>query len=100
MILSFAYAAVLFSLLSGLLALLMRYRGCLVNLKQSIPLNNPVWQQRLDSCLMEQAFPQRLQQLSFIILGLAGVFAIVAGIACLVSQQVITDQLRNVHELT
>ncbi|HFD11303.1 MAG TPA: hydrogenase 4 subunit B [Crenotrichaceae bacterium] len=93
MILLLAYAAVLLSLLSGLLALLMRYRNCLINLKQSATFLNPVWQQRLDAFLEEQVFPQRLQQLSFIVLGLAGVCAVAAGLTCLLSQQVITDQL-------
>lgn len=93
MILSLAYAAVLFSFLSGLLALLMRHRGNVLNLVKYACARRPQWQQGLDAWLEEAVYPQRVQQLSFILLGLAGVVAILAGLSALISQGVVTGQI-------
>ncbi len=93
MILIFAYAAVLFSFLSGFLALLMRHRSQVIQLSHTILARRPNWQQRLDSWLKESCYPHHLQQATFALLGIAGVFAILAGITVILRQTVITDQL-------
>jgi len=93
MILSLAYAAVLFSLLSGILALLMRQQ-CQVNrLLQHCCAKRPIWQEYMNIWLDVSVYSQRVQQFSFILLGLAGICAIAAGLSGLISQQVLTDQL-------
>ncbi|MCF7971447.1 MAG: hydrogenase 4 subunit B [Methylococcaceae bacterium] len=93
MILFLAYAAVLFSFLSGLLALLMRQRCSVIKLVHYCCTKRLDWQQRLDSWLEQSIYPQRIQQLSFMLLGIAGVFAILAGLGGLISKQVIIAQL-------
>lgn len=93
MILSLAYAAVLFSFLSGILALLMRQRRSVMDLLLYCCSRRPEWQQHLDTWLEESIYPQRVQQMSFMLLGVAGVWAIIAGLGGLISEQVITAQL-------
>jgi len=93
MILSLAYAAVLFSFLSGILALLMRQRRSVIDLLHYCCTKRTDWQQHLDNWLEPSVYPQRVQQLSFWLLGVAGVMAIIAGLGALISKQVITGQL-------
>lgn len=93
MMLLLAYAAVLFSLMSSLLALLMRHRDSLVCLARYSHSRYPEWKPTLENWLDEQLFPRRLQQLTFLLLGLAGVLAVLAGLSVVISQDVVTDQL-------
>ncbi len=93
MILSLAYAAVWFSFLSGLLALLIRQRQSVIALLHYSCRTQPAWQQRLDAWLEQSIYPQRIQQMSFALLGSAGICAISAGVSNLISQSIITDQL-------
>lgn len=93
MILFLAYAAVIFSFLSGLLALLMHHRHSVIKLGQSCFARHSNWQNKLDSYLAEPVYPQRIQQATFALLGLAGIFAVLAGLSSLIGQVVVTDQL-------
>ena len=93
MILFLAYAAVLFSFLSGFLALLMRQQYQVNKLLQSCCPNRPNWRQHIENWLEASIYPQRVQQLSFILLSVAGVFAIAAALSSLISQQIVTDRL-------
>jgi len=93
MILSLAYAAVLFSFLSGFLALLMRQQYQVHKLLHAWSAKRPDWQKQLDCWLEATVYPQHIQQLSFILLSVAGACAIAAGLSNLISQHIITDQL-------
>lgn len=93
MILTFAYAAILFCLLSSLLALLMRKQSSLVQLTRFLPDQTSSWQQFLVTSLQQELFAQRLQQLTFVVLGGAGLCAIAAAVSALFSQNIATDQL-------
>jgi formate hydrogenlyase subunit 3/multisubunit Na+/H+ antiporter MnhD subunit len=93
MILFLAYAAVWFSFMSGLLALLMQQQQSVLDLLHACCSKRPAWQRRLDKYLQADMYPQRIQQLSFIFLGVAGIFAISSGLSSLISQQIVTDQL-------
>jgi hydrogenase-4 component B len=97
MILFSAYLAVLLSFASGLLALTVNQRHLLqtlCNYSFSTLFKNQsqhkVW---IDKNLELQRFPAFLRQGVFILLGLSGLFAVIAGLAVLISKQVITDQL-------
>ena len=96
MILILAYAAVLFSFASGLLALLARRRSMLLRLTELYLIRFPNHQgcRELSArCLEESRYPVLLRQVVFVLLGLSGLTAVLAGLTVLISQQVITDQL-------
>jgi len=96
MTLLLAYCAVLLSFASGLLALLMNQQQHLQGLSQR-------WFKRfaggagvqslIEQNLDEHRFPNLLRRLVFVLLGLSGVFAVFAGLAVLISTEVITDQI-------
>jgi len=96
MTLLLAYCAVLLSFASGLLALLMNQQQHLQGLSQR-------WFKRfaggtgvqsvIEQNLDEHRFPNLLRRLVFVLLGLSGVFAVIAGLAVLISAEVITDQI-------
>lgn len=96
MTLLFAYCAVLLSFASGLLALLMNQQQHLQDLSQR-------WFKRfaggagvqsvIEQNLDQHRFPNLLRRLVFVLLGLSGVFAVFAGLAVLISTEVITDQI-------
>ncbi|MEQ1620869.1 MAG: hydrogenase 4 subunit B [Methylococcales bacterium] len=96
MILSLAYFAVLLSFASGLTALLMNQQQHLQGLSQR-------WfnrfaggagvQSAIEHGLDENRFPNILRRLVFVLLGLSGVFAVIAGLAVLISTEVLTDQI-------
>ena len=97
MILVLAYGAVLLSFASGLLALLMNQRNALLTLshrcfKTSFN-DNIKCRDWVNHSLEEQRFPVFLRQAVFVLLGLSGVFAVLAGLAVLLSNGVITDQI-------
>lgn len=86
-----AYSAVLLSFLSGLLALLMKHRQTVDKLSKHY--RNDRFQAVMAANLDEHQFPAALQKSVFVLLGAAGVFAVLAGLNVLVSQEVATDQL-------
>jgi hypothetical protein len=96
MTLLLAYCAVLLSFASGLLALLMNQQEHLQGMSQR-------WFKRfaggagvqsvIEQNLDEHRFPNLLRRLVFVLLGLSGVFAVIAGLAVLISAEVITDQI-------
>jgi len=96
MTLLLAYCAVLLSFASGLLALLMNQQQHLQDLSQR-------WFKRfaggagvqsvIEQNLDQHRFPNLLRRLVFVLLGLSGVFAVFAGLAVLISTEVITDQI-------
>ena len=97
MILVSAYCAVLFSFASGLLALMMNQRDALsaatqYGLKKFFNGNEPCrdW---VNKHLEERRYPAYLRLAVFILLGLSGVFAILAGLGVLLTQGAITDQI-------
>jgi formate hydrogenlyase subunit 3/multisubunit Na+/H+ antiporter MnhD subunit len=97
MILVSAYCAVLLSFASGLLALLMNQRHILLTLSQYAVkkcFNDAGHRQDwLNKYLEERHYPAFLRLAVFILLGLSGVFAVLAGLAVLITQSVITDQI-------
>ncbi|MGZ8137579.1 MAG: hydrogenase 4 subunit B, partial [Methylococcaceae bacterium] len=96
MTLILAYSAVLLSLASGLLSLMTNQRHALLELA-----SGGVKQIRRDeNCqgvifdqLDEHRFPVFLRQTVFILLGVSGICAILAGLAVLISREVFTDQI-------
>ena len=95
MILVLAYSAVLLSFASGLLALMHHQRQSVVELSQ-------YWFKKFPSdrrpamiadCLEEKQFPDVLRLGVFVLLGLSGVFAVLAGLSVLLSNTIVTDQL-------
>ena len=97
MILLSAYCAVLLSFASGLLALMMNQRQTLLALSQycfkKFFIGDVRCQDWINNRLEEQRFPVFLRQVVFILLGLSGVFAVIAGLSVLLSKGVITDQI-------
>ena len=97
MILFSAYLAVLLSFASGLLALIVNQRHLLQSLSDysfnKLFKNQPQPQAWVNMNLEIQHFPAFLRQAVFILLGLSGLFAVIAGLAVLISNQVITDQI-------
>ena len=97
MILVSAYCAVLLSFASGLLALLMNQQHILLTLSQYAVkkcFNDAGHRQDwLNKYLEERHYPAFLRLAVFILLGLSGVFAVLAGLAVLITQSVITDQI-------
>ncbi len=93
MTLSLAYAAVLFSFLSGLSAGAVRYHHQVARLTHRVLSRKPAWQQYVDDYLQEPYYPQHIQQITFLLLGIGGVFATLAGLLVMVQQTALTDQL-------
>jgi len=97
MILLLAYAAVLLSFASGLLALMMNQRQILLELSQywfkNFPDRNGHYQSMLNNSLKERRYPHLLRQWVFVLLGLSGIFAVLAGLSVLISREIVTDQL-------
>ena len=97
MILLSAYCAVLLSFASGLLALMMNQRQILLVVSQysfnKFFNGNVQCRDLVNKNLEERRFPVFLRQAVFVLLGLSGVFAVIAGLAVLISKGVITDQI-------
>ncbi len=97
MILFLAYSAVLLSFFSGLLGLMMHQRQHLLAFNQYWLNKFPTVSQRCQSamadCLEEKRFPILLRRAVFVVLGLSGVFAVLAGLSVLIGKGVITDQI-------
>lgn len=97
MILFLAYSAVLLSFFSGLLGLMMHRRQPLLAFNQywlaKFPTVNQRCQSAMADCLEEKRFPILLRRAVFVVLGLSGVFAVLAGLSVLIGQGVITDQI-------
>jgi len=97
MILILAYGAVLLSFASGLLALMMNQRQILLELSQycfkKFPDRNGHYQSMLNNSLKERRYPHALRQAVFVLLGLSGVFAVLAGLSVLISKEIVTDQI-------
>ncbi|MFZ2168814.1 MAG: hydrogenase 4 subunit B [Methylococcaceae bacterium] len=97
MILVLAYCAVLLSFSSGLLALMVNQRHILLELSRywfnKFPDRNGHYQSMLDNSLKERRYPHMLRQSVFFLLGLSGVFAVLAGLSILISKAIVTDQL-------
>ncbi len=87
MILFLAYSAIIFSLLSGFIAFLIKHQEVLhqkgLHLFKDVPRAAFYWQHGVT----------RLSLAVFIFLGLSGCFAIFAGLSVLINQSVETDQL-------
>jgi formate hydrogenlyase subunit 3/multisubunit Na+/H+ antiporter MnhD subunit len=92
MILFFAYAAVLFCFLSGLFALLMPFRHSLIKRFCSSATEQLGEENRQESSA-DTVVKLRIQQITFVLLGIAGLFAVSAGLGSLMGQLVITDTL-------
>ena len=97
MILLSAYCAVLLSFASGLLALMMHQRQTLSAISEygfnTVFTRNVRCRSWINKNLEERRFPVFLKQAVFVLLGLSGVFAAIAGLAVLLSKEVITDQI-------
>jgi formate hydrogenlyase subunit 3/multisubunit Na+/H+ antiporter MnhD subunit len=101
MILVSAYCAVLLSFASGLLALMLNQRHTLLVASQYCfkkffngdGYGDGYCRDWINKSLEEQRFPVFLRQAVFVLLGLSGVFAVLAGLAVLISKGVITDQI-------
>ncbi len=97
MILVLAYSAVLLSFLSGLLGLMMHQREHLLVFSlhwfKKLPSGNERCQSVIAGCLEEKQFPVLLRRAVFALLGLSGVFAVLAGLCVLTGKGVITDQI-------
>ena len=97
MILVSAYCAVLLSFASGLLALMMNQRHTLLAGSQfcfkKFFNGDEHFRDWVNKSLEEERFPVFLRQAVFVLLGLSGVFAVIAGLAVLISQGVITGQI-------
>ncbi|MEQ1530332.1 MAG: proton-conducting transporter membrane subunit, partial [Methylococcales bacterium] len=88
----FAYSAVLLSFASGLSALLMKQRQLLVVLGERYSRADRV-QTELSKHLEEKHFPAALQKFVFVLLGLSGIFAVLAGLSALLDNDVLIDQI-------
>ena len=97
MILVLTYCAVWLSVASGLLALMMNQRSLFVALSAFIlkkyPNSRPSCQKILDNCLDEHRFPDFLRLSVFVLLGLSGVFAVLAGVSVLMNNEILVDQI-------
>lgn len=97
MILILAYGAVLLSFASGLLALMMNQRQMLLDLCQywfkKFPDSHKFGQSVLENGLQERRYPNALRQVVFVLLGLSGIFAALAGVSVMLGQGIITDQI-------
>jgi len=96
MTLILAYAAVLFSFASGLLALLAKQRPMLSTLTEHYLNRFPdhrTCRNLSDRFLQESRYPTLFRQSVFALLGLSGLTAIFAGLAVLWGQTVVVDQV-------
>lgn len=97
MILLSAYCAILLSFASGLLALMMNQRQILLAISQysvnKFFSGNEKCRDWVNKSFEEQHYPAFLRQAVFVLLGLSGLFAVIAGLAVLISNSVITDQI-------
>lgn len=97
MILVLAYSAVLLSFFSGLLGLAMHHRRHLILFSQywfkKFPGDNHNCRALIIDCLQEKRFPVFLRQAVFVLLGLSGAFAVLAGVGVMIGQGLITDQV-------
>ncbi|MGZ8215051.1 MAG: hydrogenase 4 subunit B, partial [Methylosarcina sp.] len=97
MILILAYLAVLLSFTSGIATLLMNQRNHLLAISRFCYNKYPKMKDRFRlenaEILDEHRFPILLTRFVFVLLGLSGVFAVLAGLGVLISPQVITDQI-------
>lgn len=97
MILFLAYSAVLLSFFSGLLGLMMHQRQPLLAFNQywlnKFPTVSQRYQSAMADCLEEKRFPILLRRAVFFLLGLSGVFAVLAGLSVLIGQGVIIDRI-------
>lgn len=93
MLLSLAYASVLFCFMSGFVSLLIRQRVRVLKMVDYCCARRPLWRRSLYDWLEETHYPQQIQRTAFFLLALAGLFAILAGLAVCLSQAVVTDQL-------
>ncbi len=97
MILVLAYCAVLLSFASGLLALMMNQRHTLLELRQhgfkKFPDSTERYRSLIDISLRERPYAHLLQQAVFVLLGLSGMFAILAGLSVLITKGIITGQI-------
>ncbi|NOT12225.1 MAG: hydrogenase 4 subunit B [Methylococcaceae bacterium] len=97
MTLILAYGAVLLSFASGLFALITnRWQTLLAvshrRIKKYFKIDNACWSW-ITKNLDEQQFFATLQQAVFILLGLSGMFAVLAGVSVLIDKTVLTDQI-------
>jgi len=97
MILVLAYSAVLLSFFSGLLGLMMHQRQHVLEFSQymfnKLPRRSERCQSLIAPYLEEHRFPFLLRKAVFVLLGLSGVFAVLAGLSVLIGKTVVTDQL-------
>src|SRR5512145_2038197 len=97
MVLVLAYSAVLLSFASGLLGLMMNQRQHVLEFSQywfkKFPINSGHYRSVVADNLEEKQYPVFLRQAVFVLLGLSGVLAILAGLGALISKEIITDQL-------
>jgi hydrogenase-4 component B len=97
MILVLAYCAVLLSLASGLAALLMNQQPILLEFShywsKKFPNSNGHYSRLIDNNLKERRFSHLLRLAVFALLGLSGIFAVLAGLSVLISKEIITDQI-------
>ncbi|WP_019864523.1 hydrogenase 4 subunit B [Methylovulum miyakonense] len=97
MILLLAYGAVLFSFASGLLALMMGQRQVLQGLSgywfKTFPDSHQYGQSVLEGSLQEARYPDTLRQAVFGLLGLSGMFAVLAGLGVMVGKEAFIDQI-------
>lgn len=103
MILILAYCAVLFSFASGLLALLRNQQHNLVSFSEYLLLKlradkqfpevNKCCQKFIDTILDEHLYPVFLRRSVFVLLGLSGIFAVLAGLSVLYAKTVVTAQI-------
>lgn len=91
-----AYNAVLLSFASGLLALLSNQRAMLMALSQrylTSDFHYPRCRKFLDRILEENRHASLHRRAVFVLLGLSGVFAVLAGLAVMMGQDSLTDQI-------
>ena len=97
MALILAYGAVLLSFASGLLALMMNQRQMLMDLCQywfkKFPDRRKFGRPIFENALNERRYPNALRQVVFVLLGLSGIFAALAGVSVMLGQDIITDQI-------
>ncbi|MGR8978559.1 MAG: hydrogenase 4 subunit B [Gammaproteobacteria bacterium] len=97
MTLNLAYSAVLLSFASGLLALMMNQRRILLELSRywvkHFPDTPEHYLRLVDSNLKERRFSHLIRLAVFALLGLSGIFAVLAGLSVLIANDVISDQI-------
>jgi formate hydrogenlyase subunit 3/multisubunit Na+/H+ antiporter MnhD subunit len=88
---------VLFSFASGLLALLMNQRSNLITLSRhglkKLPDSSGYYRSVLENNLKERRYPHVLRQAVFLLLGLSGILAVLAGISVMAGKEAITGQI-------